>query len=383
MEPEPLDAADAAPPPVLVGLSGGVDSAVAAHLLLAAGHPVEAVFMDNWDSDDPWCTAAEDLEDARRVAERLGIVLHYVSFAEEYRREVFADFLAALRAGLTPNPDVACNRTIKFGLLHVYARRLGAGRIATGHYARRVGTAAGAELHRARDRAKDQTYFLHAVGNDALDRSLFPLADLTKDEVRRIARRLAFPNHAKKDSTGICFIGERPFARFLSGHLPEEPGPIVDEAGRLLGEHRGLAFYTIGQRRGLGLGGRRGAREAPWYVCAKDPPTRTLVVTQDPRHPCLWSTAVEIEDLHRLGPFPDGFPTEGLAAVARYRQPEIPCRVEFLGPREALVRTERPLHAPTPGQSLVLYHGSRCLGGGRIRHVRPGARSKGGATLDL
>jgi tRNA-specific 2-thiouridylase len=362
---------DGADGPVLVGLSGGVDSAVAAHLLLAAGYEVEAVFMDNWDSDDPWCTAAEDFEDARRVAERLGIVLHYVSFAAEYRTEVFADFLAGLRAGLTPNPDVACNRTVKFGLLHDYARRMGAAAIATGHYARRVGPPGEACLYRARDLGKDQTYFLHTVGNEALGRSLFPLAETTKDEVRRLARRLAFPNHAKKDSTGICFIGERPFASFLSAHLPAEPGPIRDEKGRLLGEHRGIAFYTLGQRRGLGIGGRRGAAEAPWYVCAKDPATRTLVVTQDPAHPLLWSRTIEIEGIHRLGPFPEGFPQSGLAAVARYRQPEVPCRIEFRGPDTAVVHTVRPLHAPTPGQALVLYHGARCLGGGRIVRTHP------------
>jgi tRNA-specific 2-thiouridylase len=357
--------------PVLVGLSGGVDSAVAAHLLLAAGHEVEAVFMDNWDRDDPWCTAAEDLEDARRVAERLGIVLHYVSFADEYRTEVFADFLAGLRAGTTPNPDVDCNRTVKFGLLHDYARRLGARAVATGHYARRVDAPLGAELHRARDLGKDQTYFLHAIGREALERSLFPLADLTKDEVRRLARRLAFPNHAKKDSTGICFIGERPFARFLAEHLADEPGPIVDERGRVLGEHRGIAFYTIGQRRGLGIGGRRASSPAPWYVCAKDPASRTLVVTQDPHHPLLWSTAVEIDALHTLEPFAADVPEAGLGAVARYRQPEIPCRLERTGSTTAIVRTERPLHAPTPGQALVLYRGTRCLGGGRIVRAEP------------
>lgn len=356
---------------VLVGLSGGVDSAVAAHLLQRDGYEVEAVFMDNWDHDDPWCTAAEDLDDARRIAERLGIVLHYVSFADEYRKEVFADFLAALRAGLTPNPDVACNRTIKFGLLHDYARRLGAGWVATGHYARRLETSGGCELHRPHDVAKDQTYFLHAIGNEALAESLFPLADMTKDEVRRLARQLAFPNHAKRDSTGICFIGERPFSAFLATYLPEEPGPIVDEGGHVLGEHRGIAFYTIGQRRGLGLGGGKGARQAPWYVCGKDVATRTLIVTQDPYHPSLWSRRLEIDELHRLGPFPEGFPTEGISAVARYRQAEVPCRLEFTGPRDAIVKTDEPLHAPTPGQFLVLYRGSRCLGGGRIKRVDP------------
>lgn len=371
MSPDPSCATEGTEDLILVGLSGGVDSAVAAHLLLADGHRIEGVFMDNWDSDDPWCTAAEDLEDARRVAEQLGITLHYASFADEYRTEVFADFLAGLRAGLTPNPDVACNRTIKFGLLHRYARRLGAVAVATGHYARRVETPAGPCLHRARDLGKDQTYFLHAVGNEALTMSLFPLAETSKSDVRRLARRLAFPNHAKKDSTGICFIGERPFAAFLSAHLPAEPGPIRDEKGRLLGEHRGVAFYTLGQRRGLGIGGRRGAAEAPWYVCAKDPATRTLIVTQDPHHPRLWSRTIEIDEIHRLGPFPGGFPESGLGAVARYRQPEVPCRLTFSGPTTAIVRTERPLYAPTPGQALVLYQGSRCLGGGRIVRAHP------------
>jgi tRNA-specific 2-thiouridylase len=355
----------------VVALSGGVDSAVAALLLREQGHEVQGLFMSNWDeaADDIWCTAAQDFQDARAVAERLGIALHRVSFAAEYRSRVFETFLAEHRAGRTPNPDVLCNREIKFGVALAYARRLGASRLATGHYARLVDGPDGIELHKARDAAKDQSYFLHAVAPAELAQALMPLGELEKSAVRERARRAGLPVFDKPDSTGICFIGERPFREFLERYLPRTPGPIETPDGERLGTHRGLAFYTLGQRGGIGLGGRAGGREAPWYVAAKDAARNALVVVQGGEHPLLSSTALTTGRWHWLGSPPEG-PLRCTVKV-RYRQAD---QRVLLTPRpDGTVHLEfaEPQRAVTPGQYAVAYDGERCMGGGVIEVVAP------------
>ncbi len=351
----------------IVGVSGGVDSAVAALLLREQDHELEALFMANWDEDDAYCSQAQDFQDARAVCKELGIVLHRVSFAEEYRRQVFDDFLAAHRAGRTPNPDVLCNREIKFGVALAHARRLGATRFATGHYARRVDGADGPELHKAADRAKDQSYFLHAIDREQLSAALFPLGGLTKSEVRAKARAAGLPVHDKKDSTGICFIGERPFREFLAQWLPEAPGPVVDEQGIELGRHRGLAFHTLGQRAGLAIGGLRGRAEAPWYVARKDATRNALVVVQGQDHPLLMSRALVTARAHWLAPpSADRF---RCTAKIRYRQADQPCEVGVRDDGGLELRFDAPQRAATPGQFAVLYDGERCLGGAAIESI--------------
>jgi tRNA-uridine 2-sulfurtransferase len=356
------------PPPVrdriVVGLSGGVDSAVAALRLQRDGWDVHGLFMSNWDEDDAYCTAAQDFQDARRSCEVLGIPLHRVSFAAQYRERVFAAFLAEQRAGRTPNPDVACNREIKFGICLDHARRLGAARFATGHYARRVDGPGGAELHKSRDLAKDQTYFLHAIEREALAASEFPLGDLAKPEVRALARSAGLAVHDKPDSTGICFIGERPFREFLAGWLRPAPGPIETPEGRRLGEHRGIAFYTLGQRGGLEIGGRAGCEDSPWYVAAKDAARNALVVVQGHDHPLLFSGGLVTEPAHWLADAPVG--EIECQVKLRYRQPDQAARVTPRGDGRLEVRFARPQRAVTPGQSCVLYAGDRCLGGAVI-----------------
>ena len=356
---------------VVVALSGGVDSAVAALLLCEQGHEVQGLFMSNWDesADDIWCTAAQDFQDARAVAERLGIALHRVSFAAEYRSRVFERFLAEHRAGRTPNPDVLCNREIKFGVALAYARRLGATRLATGHYARLVDGPGGIELHKARDAAKDQSYFLHAVAPAELAQALMPLGGLEKSAVRERARRAGLPVFDKPDSTGICFIGERPFREFLERYLPRAPGPIESPDGERLGTHRGLAFYTLGQRGGIGLGGRAGGPEEPWYVAAKDAARNALVVVQGGEHPLLSSTALTTGRWHWLGSPPEA-PMRCTVKV-RYRQAD---QRVLLTPRpDGTVHLEfaEPQRAVTPGQYAVAYDGDRCMGGGVIEVVAP------------
>jgi tRNA-uridine 2-sulfurtransferase len=349
---------------IVVGISGGVDSAVAALCLQRAGWDVHGLFMSNWDEDDAYCTAAADYQDARRSCDTLGIPLHRVSFAAEYRERVFASFLAEQRAGRTPNPDVACNREIKFGICLDHARRLGAAGFATGHYARRVDAPAGPELHRARDAAKDQTYFLHAIEREALATSQFPLGGLTKPEVRALARSAGLAVHDKPDSTGICFIGERPFREFLASWLQPEPGPIETPQGSCLGEHRGVALYTLGQRGGLEIGGRAGCEDQPWYVAAKDPARNALIVVQGHDHPLLFSDGLVTEPAHWLADAPRG--EFACQVKLRYRQPDQMARVTPRGDGRLEVRFERPQRAVTPGQSCVLYAGSRCLGGAVI-----------------
>lgn len=351
---------------VIVAMSGGVDSAVAALLLRRAGHDVQGLHMSNWEEDEEgYCTAAEDFQDARRVCGELGIPLHRVSFAREYRDQVFAHFLAEYAAGRTPNPDVLCNREIKFGACLAYARRLGAERFATGHYARIAPGPGGPRLLRAVDGGKDQTYFLHAVDREALAMTLFPVGDLPKQEVRDIARTAGLPVFAKRDSTGICFIGERPFRRFLETYLPAQPGPIETASGEPVGEHAGLMYYTLGQRAGLGLGGRRGALDAPWYVAAKDLARNVLVVVQQTDHPLLMSRGLEAGEVRWIAGAPPAQRLE-CGVQVRYRQAAEPCAASAAGDGRVRVEFARSLRAVTPGQYAVFYERDACLGGGVI-----------------
>ncbi|HUN25811.1 MAG TPA: tRNA 2-thiouridine(34) synthase MnmA [Steroidobacteraceae bacterium] len=354
---------------IVVGLSGGVDSAVAALLLKEQGFEVHGLYMSNWDDEDAYCTAAQDFQDARSIARELAIPLHRVSFAAEYRARVFEHFLAEHRAGRTPNPDVLCNREVKFGVALRYAERLGAQRFATGHYARLLPAADGVELHLARDAAKDQTYFLHAVTRSALERALMPLGESTKSEVRARARSAGLPVHDKPDSTGICFIGERPFRDFLARFLPSEPGPIESSEGTLLGSHPGLAFYTLGQRAGLAIGGRRGAAEAPWYVAAKDRARNALIVVQGHEHPLLKHTELVTEPFAWLAEPPER--ARRCTVRVRHRQAPQPALIEPRMSRAVRIVFDEPQRAMTPGQYAVVYEGTRCLGGGVIEAVAP------------
>lgn len=361
--------ADAAPPRVMVGLSGGVDSSVAALLLARAGHRVAGLFMKNWEDDDVdgHCTAAADLADAEAVCARLGIVLHRANFSDQYRERVFDRFLAEHRAGRTPNPDVLCNREIKFRAFLDHALRLGAEHIATGHYARLRARNGRCELLRAADPDKDQTYFLHLLNQDQLARTWFPLGELRKHEVRRLAREADLATHAKKDSTGICFIGEHDHRAFLRRYLPAEPGEIRTPDETVVGTHEGLAFYTLGQRRGLGIGGRHGAQATPWYVVDKDFGRNVLVVAQGHDHPRLQHRALRAEGLHWIAGEAPPSPLRCSARI-RYRQADQSCVVEIDGDA-ALVRFDRAQRAATPGQSVVFYSGEICLGGGCIAAV--------------
>jgi tRNA-specific 2-thiouridylase len=352
--------------PVIVGMSGGVDSSVAAWLLQQQGYDVQGLFMSNWDEDeDGYCTAAEDYQDARSVCEQLRIPLHKVSFAGEYRERVFAYFLEEYRAGRTPNPDVLCNREIKFGVCFDYARRLGAEWVATGHYAR-VEHGASPRLLRGVDPGKDQSYFLHAMPPQALARTLFPIGSLQKSDVRRMARELALPVFDKKDSTGICFIGERPFAEFLAHYLPAQPGDIETIEGRkVVGAHRGLMYYTLGQRQGLRIGGRTDASEDPWYVAGKDLDRNALLVAQGHDHPSLFSRGLTASQLTWVA---GAAPAERFRCTAkvRYRQPDQGCEVRVLANGRCEVEFDEPQRAVTPGQYVVFYRGEECLGGGVI-----------------
>jgi tRNA-uridine 2-sulfurtransferase len=355
---------------VIVGLSGGVDSAVAALLLKEQGFEVHGLFMSNWEEDDDgYCTAAQDFQDARAVARELAVPLHRVSFAAQYRERVFEHFLSEHRAGRTPNPDVLCNREIKFGVAWQYARRLGAVRFATGHYARLLRQPSGVELHKARDRAKDQSYFLHAVDIGHLAGTLMPIGELEKSAVRERARTAGLPVFDKPDSTGICFVGERPFREFLGRFLPDRPGPIESADGERLGSHRGLAFYTLGQREGLEIGGCAGRAELPWFVARKDAARNTLIVVQGHDHPLLLSSALTTGPMHwlseaRTAPFP-------CTVKVRYRQADQPARLEPRADGTTGIHFEKPQRAVTPGQYAVVYEGERCLGGAVIESTCP------------
>ena len=372
---------------VVVGLSGGVDSAVTAHLLKKQGHEVIGIFMKNWEGDDSdeFCSSNVDFVDAAAVADVLGIEIEHVNFAAEYKDRVFAEFLREYQAGRTPNPDILCNAEIKFKAFLDHAMRLGAEKIATGHYARVQQNQSSQlfELLKGLDPAKDQSYFLHRLNQAQLSKTLFPVGELHKTEVRRIADEIGLPNAKKKDSTGICFIGERPFRDFLNRYIAKAPGPIKSDTGRLLGEHVGLSFYTLGQRTGLGIGGvkARGAAlkavqalgqrgegmHEPWFVARKDMTTNTLWAVQGHDHPWLQSTELSAQDCSwTSGSAPSASALTAIAAKTRYRQADAPCAFISSDGSECELRFSYAQWAVTPGQSAVLYHGDVCLGGGVI-----------------
>ncbi|RYF70705.1 MAG: tRNA 2-thiouridine(34) synthase MnmA [Comamonadaceae bacterium] len=360
---------------VVVGLSGGVDSAVTAHLLKEQGHEVIGIFMKNWEDDDDseFCSSNVDFIDAASVADVLGIEIEHVNFAADYKDRVFAEFLREYQAGRTPNPDVLCNAEIKFKAFLDHAMRLGAEKIATGHYARvRLNESTQKhELLKGLDPSKDQSYFLHRLNQAQLSKTLFPVGELRKTEVRRIADEIGLPNAKKKDSTGICFIGERPFREFLNRYISKAPGPVKDARGRTIGEHQGLSFYTLGQRQGLGIGGvkERGAQRgsgdhAPWFVARKDVEANTLWVVQGHDHPWLLSHALEADDTSWVaGEAPA---TGGYGAKSRYRQADADCTLAEGTEGRVRLDFADAQWAVTPGQSAVLYDGDVCLGGGVI-----------------
>ena len=366
---------------IVVGLSGGVDSAVTAYLLKQQGHEVVAIFMKNWEDDDDseYCASNEDFVDAAAVADVLGIEIEHVNFAAEYKDRVFAEFLREYQAGRTPNPDVLCNAEIKFKAFLDHAMRLGAEKIATGHYARVRDTGTGVQLLKGLDPAKDQSYFLHRLNQAQLAKTLFPVGELRKTEVRRIAEEIGLPNAKKKDSTGNCFIGERPFREFLGRYLSKVPGPIKAPGGRTLGQHQGQSFYTLGQRQGLGIGGvkargaqKGGGEHAPWFVARKDIEKNTLWVVQGHDHPWLLSPALRAADLSWAAGHP---PAPGrYAAKTRYRQSDAACALDILPDGSLRLDFDAPQWAVTPGQSAVVYDDEVCLGGGVIStpEVTPG-----------
>jgi tRNA-specific 2-thiouridylase len=353
---------------VIVGMSGGVDSSVAAKLLLEQGHRVEGLFMKNWEESDDvaYCTAKQDLEDALQVCEELEIPLHQINFSRQYWDRVFSYFLQEYKAGRTPNPDIMCNKEIKFDLFLKYALKLGADRIATGHYARLSANGA-YHLLKGLDTGKDQSYFLYRLGQDELRYSMFPLGEMQKSEVRKIATRCGFDNHEKKDSTGICFIGERRFRDFLARYLPAQPGNILTLNGEVIGRHQGAFYYTMGQRQGLGIGGMRDTEEYPWYVVAKDVNRNTLTVAQGEDHPALYKTRLYATQLHWIAepPHQDKLPFTCKAKI-RYRQADQDCAIESIEGDRLRVYFARPQRAITEGQSIVFYKDDICLGGGVI-----------------
>ena len=351
----------------MVGLSGGVDSAVAALLLKRQGYQVEGLFMKNWEEDDSaeYCSAAEDLHDAQAVADLLQIPLHTINFSAEYWDRVFEYFLAEYRVGRTPNPDVLCNREIKFKAFLDHALSLGAAGIATGHYARSTREADGIHMRRARDENKDQTYFLYMLGQQQLSSSRFPLGELEKHQVRELAKQAGFPNHGKKDSTGICFIGERKFSEFLSRYLPANPGHMETPDGSRVGDHQGLMYYTLGQRKGLGIGGRAGAEDEPWFVLKKDLGRNVLIVAQGHNHPLLLKQGLQASQLHWVSGHAPALPLRCLARI-RHRQPLQQCELSPLQDKGLQVHFQQPQRAVTPGQSVVFYLADDCLGGGII-----------------
>ncbi len=349
---------------VILGMSGGVDSSVAALLLKEQGYDVHGLFMTNWEEDEEgYCTSAEDYQDARKVAEHIGIPLHHVNFAKEYRERVFSYFLEEYKTGRTPNPDILCNREIKFGAFMQYAKRLGSDLIATGHYARLIEHQGRKCLAKAVDTNKDQSYFLHAVHPDAFQTTLFPLGELEKNEIRDIATKAGLHVHKKKDSTGICFIGERPFKQFLETFLPAQPGDMLTLQDKKVGQHSGLMYYTLGQRQGLGIGGVKGAPDEPWYVIAKDLKNNILRVAQGD-HPLLYSSSLQAEHMHWLAkPKAKVFTC---TAKTRYRQADQACEVTVGEDSHISVTFEQAQKAVTPGQFVVLYQDTLCLGGGVI-----------------
>ena len=351
---------------VIVGMSGGVDSSVSALLLQQQGYEVEGLFMKNWEEDDgtEYCTAMDDLADAQAVADKLGIKLHKANFASEYWDRVFEHFLEEYKAGRTPNPDILCNKEIKFRAFLDYAVHLGADYIATGHYCRRQEIDGSACLVKGLDNNKDQSYFLHAVGGDKIAKTLFPVGELEKPEVRRIAEENDLITHNKKDSTGICFIGERRFKDFLKQYIPAQPGNIETSEGDIIGRHDGLMYHTLGQRQGLGIGGLSNYNEDPWYVAKKDLERNVLVVVQGGQHPLLFCDGLIASKLDWV----NETPLEGakLTAKTRYRQPDQKCTLTHAEDGRVKVIFDEPQRAVTPGQSVVFYDGDICLGGGII-----------------
>ena len=355
---------------VIVGMSGGVDSSVAAWLLKEQGYRVEGLFMKNWEQDDKdgYCAAAQDLADAETVCNQLDIPLHAVNFAQAYWERVFSHFLAEYERARTPNPDVLCNKEIKFKAFLNHALELGADYIATGHYAKvqinnNLGT-----LYKAKDREKDQTYFLHAVEPSALAKTIFPIGDYLKSQVRAFAKDIGLSTHAKKDSTGICFIGEKRFKTFLNEYMLARPGDIKSSQGENLGRHDGLMFYTLGQRQGLGIGGLRNSSEEPWYVVDKDTKTNTLIVAQGSHHPMLYAQGLICGPIHWLADCQDHLPLTCYAKT-RYRQTEQACVISPMSDQQHCVMFSTHQRAVTPGQYIVFYEKNQCLGGATIEHI--------------
>lgn len=355
-------------PCVVVGLSGGVDSAVTALLLKQQGYEVIGLFMKNWedDDDDEYCSSRQDLIDAVSVADTIGIPIEAVNFAKEYKERVFSYFLREYQAGRTPNPDILCNSEIKFKAFLEHALRLGAHHIATGHYANVREQDGFFQLLKAADESKDQSYFLHRLNQAQLSNAMFPLGNIKKSQVRKIAQEHHLSNHAKKDSTGICFIGERPFREFLNRYLPTTPGEMVTPEGKIVGNHLGLSFYTIGQRQGLGIGGSRHTSGEPWFVAGKDIQNNQLIVVQGHDHPALLNTQLSALDMHWISATPPDLERR-YAAKTRYRQQDARCHL-FTPQEDGRVEFtfDEPQWAITPGQSVVVYDGDVCLGGGII-----------------
>jgi tRNA-specific 2-thiouridylase len=354
---------------VIVGMSGGVDSSVSAYLLMQQGYQVEGLFMKNWEEDDTdeYCAAADDLKDAQAVCDKLGIKMHTVNFAAEYWDNVFEYFLAEYKAGRTPNPDIMCNKEIKFKAFLEFADEiLDADYIAMGHYVRRRDNSDGTvQMLRGVDGNKDQSYFLYTLSHEQVARSLFPVGELEKHEVREIAKKMGLITHDKKDSTGICFIGERKFTDFLATYLPAQPGDIETPEGEVIGKHQGLMYHTLGQRKGLGIGGLKDSNEDPWYVVEKDLLRNVLIVGQGGNHPRLMSSGMTVNQLDwvdRKGPMDNS----KLAVKTRYRQADVACTLIYNDDASITVTFDEPVAAVTPGQSAVFYAGEICLGGGII-----------------
>ncbi len=351
---------------VIVGMSGGVDSSVAAYLLQQQGYEVEGLFMKNWEEDDDeqYCAAAVDLADAEQVCNQLNIPLHTVNFSAEYWDRVFKHFLNEYKAGRTPNPDIMCNKEIKFRAFLDYALNLNAELIATGHYVNNLTENASTYLLKAKDEAKDQSYFLHMLTQDQLSKSVFPLGNITKSEVRKVAKQHAFKVHDKKDSTGICFIGERKFKDFLQSFIPSKQGNIRTLENKVIGRHEGVMYYTIGQRQGLGIGGQVGKNEEPWYVVEKNIENNELIVTQGHDHPALLKSKIISQPIHWIsGKIPEDL--NNLKAKIRYRQQEQTCELKCLE-NYCEISFATPQWAVAPGQSIVFYQNNRCLGGAII-----------------
>ena len=356
--------------PIIVGISGGVDSSVTALLLKEKGFNVECIFMKNWEGDDENCTTSDDYKDALSVCDHLGLQLHSVNFSKEYWENVFTYFIDEYAKGRTPNPDVLCNREVKFKAFLDYSLKLGANKISTGHYARIKKNGDTYALFKGLDESKDQSYFLYLLGQNQLSKSIFPIGDIEKTEVRKIAESSGLINYAKKDSTGICFIGEQKFFKeFLKKYIPAKPGLIQTTEGNNCGKHDGLMYYTIGQRKGLGIGGGFGDKEEPWFVADKDFDNNILIVAQGHNHPSLFHNKLVADQLHWIsGLQPEN--TKNLSAKIRYRQKDQECRLSLLNNDECVVEFKNPQFAITPGQSVVFYDGEECLGGAIINNWR-------------